>query len=402
MRTSNGIADLLQQHKPGWALEQRFYLDPDIYRMELERIVLHHWIMAGHVSEIPRPGDFLLHKVANESAIVVRGSDHSINAFANVCRHRGSLVCVEASGSVSQFQCPYHGWIYDIDGQLSAARSMPEDFDKSTHGLHRVSVEVVGGFVLVSFDSNPPSLQGARRDLDEPLRMFGTDQLRVAARKIYPIAANWKLAVENYMECYHCANAHPDYARMHTLMLDPKRRERLQDSMRSRFAACGIRDVVIDRSELNARAGESGYSYWRQAMFEGYQTGSRDGAPVAPLLGDLQGYDGGASDFGIGPFTFLLAYSDHIVGYVFTPMDEKSCQCEVYWFVRGDAVEGTDFELAELMWLWDKTTELDEQIIATNWKGVNSRFYRPGPFSRMEEPEKLYTEWIVSELQREL
>ena len=98
----------------------------------------------------------------------------------------------------------------------------------------------------------------------------------------------------------------------------------------------------------------------------------------------------------------MLAYSDHIVGYVFTPVDAVSCQCEVYWFVRGDAEEGRDYDLGALMWLWDTTTYHDEKIIVDNWKGVNSRFYKPGPFSRMEDAEQLYTQWIVDELQKGL
>ena len=116
-------------------------------------------------------------------------------------------------------------------------------------------------------------------------------------------------------------------------------------------------------------------------MFEGYKTGSRDGEPVAPLLGNLTDYDGGASDFSFGPLTYLLAYSDHVVAYVFTPVDIENCECQVYWLVRGDAEEGKDYDLDELMWLWDVTTYADEKIIVDNWKGVRSRFYRPGPLS---------------------
>jgi Rieske 2Fe-2S family protein len=118
------------------------------------------------------------------------------------------------------------------------------------------------------------------------------------------------------------------------------------------------------------------------------------------LLGKLKGYDGGASDLAVGPFSYFLAYSDHVVGYAFTPLDQSNCQCQVYWFVRGDAEEGKDYELEELMWLWDVTTHADEKIIVDNWKGVNSRYYRPGPFSGMELTEKRWVEWLLHELRR--
>ena len=104
--------------------------------------------MAGHVSQIPQAGDYVVTRLDQESAIIVRGDDGEIRAFANVCRHRGSLICLDDSGSVRQFQCPYHGWMYNTAGELTAARSMPADFDKSAFGLHRVPLEIVCGHDL--------------------------------------------------------------------------------------------------------------------------------------------------------------------------------------------------------------------------------------------------------------
>lgn len=398
MQDQRSIAELIASQQPGRPLEQRFYTDPEIYELEMDRILMRNWFLAGHVSQVPEPGDFFVTRMANESAIVVRGSDGKVKAFANVCRHRGSLVCLKSSGSVKKFECPYHGWMYDIDGQLTAARSMPAEFDKTSYGLWPLSIEVLGGLIFLAFTDQPPSLRGAKRDLAEPLEMFGFESLKIVARKTYPIAANWKLAVENYQECYHCATAHPDYARMHTLMLDPPRRDRVQDKMLSRFEQSGLKDIEYDYVDTLARPGEQGYGYSRTALFEGYKTGSRDGEPVAPLLGKLKDYDGGASDFTFGPFSFLLAYSDHVVGYVFKAVDLGHCVCEIFWFVRNDAIEGKDYNLDELTWLWDVTTQADEQIIVNNWTGVNSRYYRPGPFSRMERNENRYVAWILQQL----
>jgi Rieske 2Fe-2S family protein len=168
--------------------------------------------------------------------------------------------------------------------------------------------------------------------------------------------------------------------------------------MLEKMEACGIKDINLDYIDTKARPGEQGFGSGRTAMFEGYLTGSRDGQPVAPLLGNLKDYDGGASDFSFGPFSFLLAYSDHVVAYVFTPVDKDNCQCEIYWLVRGDAVEGKDYDRKELMWLWDVTTYADEKIIVNNWKGVRSRYYRSGPFSGMERAEGIYVNWILQQL----
>jgi len=396
------VAELIADYQQGYSLDQRFYSDPEIYEMELERIVYRNWILAGHVSEFREPGDFKVFKVARESAIVVRASDGAIKAFANVCRHRGSLVCLEAQGHTDRFSCPYHGWTYDLDGQLVAARSMPDDFDLSQHALKPVSVDVVHGLVFVSFTDKPPSLAGCKRDLAEPMAMFDFENLKVIASKTYEIPANWKLSIENYQECYHCATAHPEYATMHTLMLDPAMRDRIQGKMKARWDACGIKDIVHDFVDTNARPGEMGYGYSRTALFDKYQTGSRDGQPVAPLLGKLKDYDHGASDFSLGGFSFMLVYSDHAVAYVFTPVQHNRSRCQIYWLVRGDAVEGRDYKVDEVTWLWDVTTISDKEIIVNNSTGVHSRYYEPGPLSKMERPEQRYINWILAELQRPL
>ncbi len=397
---TRSVEEHIAAQRPGYSLDQRFYVDPEIYELELDRIIYRNWILAGHQSELPNAGDFKLFRVAGESAIIVRCQDGTLRAFANVCRHRGSLVCLERSGNTRKFVCPYHGWTYDTDGKLIAARNMPDDFDWDGHGLHTVSCDVVHGVILLCFSESAPSLDNCKKDLAEPMAMFDFENLKVAAHKEYLIPANWKMSIENYQECYHCATAHPDYARMHTLMLDPKKRDRVQDHMLDKMPACGLKDILIDYIDTAGRPGEIGYGYSRTALFEGYVTGSKEGKPVAPLLGDLKEYDGGASDMTFGPMSFLLAYSDHVVFYVFTPVDINNSKCEIYWLVRGDAQEGKDYDVDELTWLWDVTTEADKTIIVNNYKGVCSRYYEPGPFSRMERPERVYVEWLLQELAR--
>jgi len=396
------VEELIAAQKPGYSLDQRFYTDAAIYELELERIIYRNWIFAGHVSQLPEPGDFRVLNVAGESAIIVRGKDGTINGFANVCRHRGSLVCLEEQGHTDKFACPYHGWTYDIDGKLFAARDMPDDFDMATHSLKTVSVGIIQGLLFVSFTDDPLSLEACREELAEPMAMFDFENLKVAAAKSYDIPANWKLSIENYQECYHCATAHPEYARMHTLMLDDAKKDRVQQRMLESMESCGLKEIYVDRVDTAAPPGEMGYGYSRTALFDKYKTGSKDGEPVAPLLGNLTGYDKGASDFNFGPFSFMLAYSDHVVAYVFTPTSHNNSRCEIYWMVRGDAEEGKDYDVDKLTWLWDVTTISDKEIIVNNSKGVHSKYYEPGPFSGMEKEERVFIEWILQELQRPL
>ena len=394
------IDELIADHRPGFALEQRFYTDPAVYELELAHVIGRNWVLAGHTSEFASSGDFKVVNVGRESAILVRGEDDELRAFANVCRHRGSTVCLMEKGNATRFACPYHGWTYDSRGALVAARDMPADADFADYGLSPVSCAIVHGLVLIAFTDNPPSLERCRAELAEPMAMFGFDDLKVAAVRDYPIAANWKLAIENYQECYHCATAHPEYATRHTLMLDHRKRPRVQAAMRERMPACNVTEYEIDRIDTAAPEGEIGFGYSRTAMFDGYLTGSREGAPLAPLLGELTGYDGGASDFSFGGFSFLLAYSDHVVAYVFTPVDHGHSMCRIYWLVRSSAEEGRDYTLDELTWLWDVTTEADVEIIQNNARGIASRYYSPGPLSGMETGQQNWIQWVLDEMAR--
>ena len=99
------VEELIASQKPGYSLEQRFYTDEDVYELEIERVINRNWILAGHVSELAKPGDFKVFEVALESAVIVHGKDGTIRAFANVCRHRGSRVCLASSGNANKFTC---------------------------------------------------------------------------------------------------------------------------------------------------------------------------------------------------------------------------------------------------------------------------------------------------------
>ena len=130
-------------------------------------------------------------------------------------------------------------------------------------------------------------------------------------------------------------------------------------------------------------------------MWRGHITGSEDGKAVAPLLGEIREYDGGATDFQVGPASYALAYCDYIVIYRFTPVSLHESECDITWLVNGDAEEGRDYDRARLTWLWDITTQADKRIIENNAAGVRSRFYQPGPYSTMEEYTWKFMSWYL-------
>jgi Rieske 2Fe-2S family protein len=394
----SSLNSLIDKHVKGFTLQQEFYQDPAIFRREISRIHLRHWLCVGHVSRIPNPGDYFVFEVANDSFIIVRDRENAIHALANVCRHRGSQVCYEKEGSSRVFVCPYHGWTYNLDGSLRAGRLFGSDLDKSLYGLNRLHVRIIEGVILVCCADEPPDLSKAEQVLGTALGHYGWAKAKVAHRACYSVDANWKLATENYLECYHCGPAHPEFSRCHATGTPFDERKSIREGADRRARAMGIAIPEIFDWPVSAVSNGDGVSCYQDAMLEGHVTGSEDGQAVAPLMGDFSDYDGGFSYMEFGPASFFLAYPDYGVMYLFVPRDTQKTDMEIVWLVRDDAREGEDYELSRLIWMWDVTSIADKQIIDRNQKGVNSSFYRPGPYHPMESQAINFGEWYLNEI----
>jgi Rieske 2Fe-2S family protein len=319
-----------------------------------------------------------------------------VNALLNVCRHRGSRICDAPAGRESRLTCKYHGWTYGLDGSLKALGFAPEGIDKSRLGLKRLQARVFQGLIFVNFDPDAAAFDVIENDLGPLLAPWDLAHAKIAHRQNYPIAANWKLTVENYCECYHCLPAHPEYSVGHGRSIPRKDCEARLEEVLDRAGAVGLSRAQTRHSWLDAGALGTDRDFERYPLLRGHLTGSRDGKPVAPLMGSITGYDGGATDLHIGPMTFGLMYCDHIVLYRFTPRAMRSTDCEVTWLVNETAVEGRDYDRAALTWLWDVTTIADKTIIERNQAGIDSRFYEPGPLSPMEDFTQRFMEWYVA------
>jgi Rieske 2Fe-2S family protein len=397
----DALKELFEGYREGFALPGAVYKDPKVYELEVRHILLRSWLYAGHQSQVPGRGDYFLFEVAGESVIVVRDGEGGINALMNVCRHRGSRICDASEGHESRLTCRYHGWTYGLDGSLKAAARLGEGFDRSQWGLKRLNVRVVEGLIFVNFADQPADFSGFEREMAPALRPYGLPRAKVALRRNYPIRSNWKLAVENYCECYHCQPAHPEYSVGHGRAIPDAECTAMLAEVMAKSAQVGLTQDTIRRSWLGAPAFGVEYGFDRYPLLRGQLTGSRDGRPVAPLLGTITGYDGGTTDWHLGPFAFALAYCDHVVIYRFGPRGLHETDCEITWLVRDDAVEGRDYRLEDLTWLWDVTTVADKAIIERNQAGVDSRYYEPGPLSpSMETFTQQFLDWYVAAMRR--
>jgi len=214
MTTTDLPASLLR------TLPGHYYTDPDIFAAEQARIFESLWCCAVRCAELANPGDFRTVQIGAESVLISRARDGRLRAFLNVCRHRGARLCTAESGSVKRaFQCPYHAWTYGLDGKLIAApnlTSMP-DIDRVEYGLRPVRLHEWLGYAWVNLADEPPSFTDTviaaateRLGSADAIANYRIDELTVGRRIRYDVRANWKLIIENFMECYHCATIHPE------------------------------------------------------------------------------------------------------------------------------------------------------------------------------------------------
>ena len=171
----------------------------------------------------------------------------------------------------------------------------------------------------------------------------------------------------------------------------------LNAAMQARTCALGV-DVGSLDDWVGSESGREAVFSFRYALYDGVKTGARGGQPVAPLMGAFRDYDGGVTSTHLGPASFFIAYTDHGVLYRFIPKTALTSEMEVVWLVRGDAREGIDYNLDDLTWLWTVTSEADKRITEESQRGVNSTYYRSGPYAPVEQNAFRYVAWYLNEI----
>ena len=397
------IEEMVRHQTPGMSLEQPFYVSREIFERDLERIVSRQWLFVDHVSSIPEEGDYITYELAGESIILIRDRAGEVRAFFNVCRHRGSRICLEAKGKRRTLTCPYHAWAWDLEGQLIAARNMPDGFDAADWPLHKCQVRVWQGLIFINLargdDREVIDFADIERDLADHVRPHRLDEAKIVSTKFYPTDGNWKLAVENFTECYHCVPSHPGYTAVNAYVkayaADRDEREKRVKAWRAEWAAKGHATGEMDVFGTDPR---QPHGVYRQPIRDGSVSLSKDGQSVAPLMGELKDFDGGDTYLSFGPLSYLYLANDHATLFRFTPIHPTLTDVKVSWLVRGDAREGDDYDLERLEWMWNVTTIEDTKIISDNQLGVNSRRYAPGPYSEMEYETAAFVAWYLGRM----
>ena len=345
-------------------LPGRYYYDPAIYEMELERIFSQMWVCVGRADAITGAGAYEVVTVGRESIIVVRGRDDVLRAFLNVCRHRGARLCNEASGKLKgSIQCRYHAWTYGLDGRLIGAPNVlsDEQFERALFGLLPVALEVWEGLVWLNLGDDPASIAD---QLNEPIiERFGgyaafarydVGNLKVGKRIAYDVQANWKLVLENFMECYHCGPMHPEFCRL-----------------LPGYKTGDVSDYVNGEAVSLAENVEA-FTI----------TGKASRPPLPRLLPeDLRHYYG----FVLQPNVLLNLLHDHVVMHWLIPNGPGSTVIMCDWLFDPQVMARADFDPMDAVEIFDIVNRQDWEVCELTQLGMGSKAYRSGGMYVPEE-----------------
>lgn len=393
----------LQNRKDGHSLEQAFYTDADLYKLDLEEIWYKDWLFVGHDCEIPKAGNYFTLQVGDYPVVIVRDRQGGIRALHNSCRHRGSRVCTSHKGASAKLVCPYHQWTYELDGTLLFARQMGEDFDKAAHSLKPIACESFGGYIFICLSETPMDFAPVKEMVNGYLAPHHLKDTKVAFESTIVEKGNWKLVWENNRECYHCASNHPELCRTYP----------------EAPSATGVQGAADDPviAEHWARCESAGlpsqfqisptgqFRVARMPLIEGAESYTMTGErAVKRRLSDevTQSHIGTLLLFHY-PTTWNHVLVDHAISFRVLPLGPELTQVTTKWLVHKDAVEGVDYKLDELTHVWTETNDQDRRIVEENAFGIRSPAYEPGPYSPEHEGGVMqFVEWYCNFMQDRL
>jgi len=357
--TAAEIEAVRRPYRAARLLPGRAYHDDAFYAFERERFFGRDWQVVGRDEDVPASGSYILATVDDEPLIVVRGRDGIVRAFYNVCQHRGTAVAEEPCGTVVRLQCPYHAWIYDLEGNLIRAKHTDDlaEFDFGSYGLRPVRLAAWGGFLFVSLAETGPTLEEQLGDLVDHFARFDLAGLRSARTATYEVDANWKFIAENYSECYHCPGIHPQLNRLTPYDLGG-------DFNPEGEWQGGWMELVADAETM---------------ALEG---GHRDGRP--PMPGATTIDERRITYYLVWPNLFLSIHPDYLLVHKLTPSGPGHTRVECWWLFDPETIARPDFDPTDAVDFWDLTNRQDWHVCELQQRGTGSRSWVSGRYSTIE------------------
>ncbi len=338
-----------------------WYVDPRIAELEARTVFSKTWQVIGRTDQVKRPGDFVCSTVAGEPIVGVRGNDGHLRAFYNVCRHHAAAVVTEPCGHAQLLHCPYHGWNYGLDGSL---KGMPEfegvkNFDRAANGLVPVRVATWEKFVLVNLEASSESLQQFLGGIARRLAPLEVTNLDYFGTRVYDIACNWKVFVDNYLDGgYHVPHLHK-----------------------------GL-NSVLDYKQYTIE-NEDRYCLQSSPMVES----TEDVATGATRKGDRAWY------FWQYPNFMINCYAGYMDTNLVIPVDVDHCRVIFDFYFADVANEAMRKYHQESVAVGDRVQVEDLGICEAVQRGLKSRAYRAGRLSlRREAGEHLFHRLLAADL----
>lgn len=380
------MSRLLTERLRNYSLPQPLYNDPFMFRVDMEEIFQKEWLFVGMTCEVPNKGDYMTVEIGQNPVLIVRDRDGLVQAYHNVCRHRGSRICTGAKGKVANLTCPYHQWTYDLKGNLIyAGTDMGEQFDKSKHGLKQAHCKTAGGFIFVSLaKGDAPDLEPFLAALAGYMEPYDMENAKVAVQSTLVEDANWKLVLENNRECYHCNGSHPELLR--TLLEwdganDPRATPEFRAHCERQADAWDKEGIPHKQVEFEDRN-----RIVRMPLKEGTLAMTMDGKPACTkTMGRIKNRELGSMRILHLPNSWNHMQSDHAIVFQVMPISAQKTMVTTKWLVHKDAVEGVDYNVENLRKVWDATNQQDRELAEQNQRGINSIGYQPGPYSETYE-----------------
>ena len=367
MHQGNGNS-VLQQSLPS-----PNYYSPEIYGREKDLIFCKEWFCVGREEQLAAPGSLLIADVVGESVLVARTKAGELRAHYNVCRHRGSRLCtapederwgVNLGGGLTAagtIRCPYHRWTYSLDGTLLSAPflSESENFSKQQFSLYPVSLQTWGGFIFVNLSLEQhqiaqKALLAQLGRIPERFSRFPFAELHTAKQIIYDVAANWKIIMENYNECYHCGPVHPELC-----------------------------DVVPDFKRAGGASldWERGIPH-REGAYTFTWSGKTSRQPFASLNEDEKVFHYGELLY---PNLLLSISSDHIANFILFPKGPQLTRIVCNFLFHPSEIAKPDFDSSDAVDFWDLINRQDWTICERVQVGLRSRVHKFGYYAPMED-----------------
>jgi glycine betaine catabolism A len=349
------------------SLPRRAYWEAAFYQREQRHIFWDQWFYAGRAERLREPGAFVVLDVAGESVIVVKDRDESLHAHVNLCRHRGSRLLCGQGVLRGAIRCPYHGWAYALDGRLVATPFVEDDdVPLQARRLHPVGVDVWAGFLFVNLTSGEPLLSQLGH-VPQRLARYPLEELETVRTIRYEVDANWKVLLENYNECYHCAGVHPELCRV----------------------------VPAFRRHGGAQLDwERGIPH-RDGAWTFTHSGTTNREPFAGLDEDERVRHKGEL---IYPNFMLSLSADHVAAFSLWPQGPAKTVVECEFLFHPREVAKPDFDPSDAIEFWDLVNRQDWAICGSVQAGMSSRVFEYGYYAPMEDASLDIRRYIAAHL----